>query len=539
MSADNAAEAVLTPAMAAEIPPKVYNQLSQEFLPASKQIAMSGMVLLKAYREFQEALTIYCDATHKLVKSADTANAKARHEAIELATVFKEFVKCVNAHRPIVAEFETLALKVNDYSSREKNKLKSDFQVYKKEEKKVLKDKHGKNSSEAKQFYQKEAAEWSRQQELRYKFFNDKLRSWIFKYEELFKNANISGRMNSIENVHNVEATAQVVEINWHDEIHKAVENEQTAKPVEKVEVNQQQQQEVHHEHPIEHQHHEENPRSKSNSSVATSLEELPENQNIANDRNSSVLFISKQNYGSAEYIKPASEVNIPVPQVRSSTQQYNLQHQYEAPSRRNTTHSAASYLSQNRSQPPNLYSQVAVHPKKEIYKEQPHTGAPGYTKPASMLPGAVPVFSIPNDIHKTSSPEAQVFYTPPINVRNSQIHVHPSIERPISERDMDAKRYHVESNYVANVSPAHRPPQRNPSTRSKAEVLVPSAFTSAQYGSILIVNEDFNATSGEQMTVNRGDKVVLLKSGTRGWVFVRDTVSNQTGWIPEPYVNA
>lgn len=42
---------------------------------------------------------------------------------------------------------------------------------------------------------------------------------------------------------------------------------------------------------------------------------------------------------------------------------------------------------------------------------------------------------------------------------------------------------------------------------------MVPASFLPSQYGSILIVNDDFNASSGEQITVNRGDKVSIKQT--------------------------
>ncbi|GMT07458.1 hypothetical protein PENTCL1PPCAC_29632 [Pristionchus entomophagus] len=64
----------------------------------------------------------------------------------------------------------------------------------------------------------------------------------------------------------------------------------------------------------------------------------------------------------------------------------------------------------------------------------------------------------------------------------------------------------------------------------------VPVQFGASDYGKTLTVLQDYGASSGEQITVAQGDKVVLIKSGTRGWIFVRDSVSQRTGWIPSPF---
>lgn len=151
---------------------------------------------LKLFLVFQEALSSYCDATHKLIKSADTAGIKSKNEARELSKVFKKFVQGVNAHQKIVScfefsgnmfsfcffqitEFDALAHKVHDYSNKDKEKLKTEFAEYKKEEKKMQKKKGGQTDKDIAAFHKKAAADWSKQQELRYKFFNDKIQSWI------------------------------------------------------------------------------------------------------------------------------------------------------------------------------------------------------------------------------------------------------------------------------------------------------------------------------------------------------------------------
>ncbi|GMT36614.1 hypothetical protein PFISCL1PPCAC_27911 [Pristionchus fissidentatus] len=66
--------------------------------------------------------------------------------------------------------------------------------------------------------------------------------------------------------------------------------------------------------------------------------------------------------------------------------------------------------------------------------------------------------------------------------------------------------------------------------------VAVPVQFGASDYGKTLTVLQDYNASSGEQITVAQGDKVVLIKSGSRGWIFIRDSVSQRTGWIPSPF---
>ncbi|RCN52610.1 hypothetical protein ANCCAN_01309 [Ancylostoma caninum] len=65
---------------------------------------------------------------------------------------------------------------------------------------------------------------------------------------------------------------------------------------------------------------------------------------------------------------------------------------------------------------------------------------------------------------------------------------------------------YVVESEFNPQASPAHRPViQTLPKPTGS---VVPPLFSNSDYGRVLTVTQDFNATSGEQITVNRGNKV-------------------------------
>ncbi|KHJ91772.1 variant SH3 domain protein, partial [Oesophagostomum dentatum] len=94
---------------------------------------------------------------------------------------------------------------------------------------------------------------------------------------------------------------------------------------------------------------------------------------------------------------------------------------------------------------------------------------------------------------------------------------------------------YYVDSEYTSQPYTSHRPTVTQLPPKPAASV--PPIFSNSDYGRVLTVTQDFNATSGEQITVNRGNKVVLIKSGTRGWIFIKDADSQRTGWIPAPFV--
>ncbi|CAA86421.3 SH3 domain-containing protein [Caenorhabditis elegans] len=510
----------VSPSMAANIPQMVHDQLAAQFLPAAKNLGQAGMHLLKTYYMFQEALSNYCDATHKLIKSADTAGHKSKNEARELSKVFKEFVQGVNAHQKVITEFDALAHKVHDYSNKEKDKLKTEFAEYKAKEKKLLKRKNGETEQDITAFHKKEAASWAKQQEMRYKFFNDKLQSWIHGYVEI-------GKLFQAQEVIVQPAVGSViaapVEIetipedhkDWHQDLHEhaaVVAAEEIKENVEKK-VDEAVQ----------------DSRSNSTSSVATTLEDLPSSRRLTNDV-SGVTLVSNYRRQSIEiqqlppnnsYSHIAPPVLPPKPVVENP--------QY-APIRAQPV-------------PVTRQEESTYAPRHNVVAEQvpqqPVNSAPGGVRRAgNTIPGAVNVFGFANQ----SNPQPNVRYTPVQNstpyqvVTSDYIRVGRVVDNPVTEEQMNAKKFHVDSSYLPMAAPSHQAQQhsRNHST----DISVPSFFNPSQYGSILIVNDDFNASSGEQMTVNRGDKVILLKCGSRGWVFVRDSISNRTGWVPEPYVN-
>ncbi|PIC15849.1 hypothetical protein B9Z55_022669 [Caenorhabditis nigoni] len=517
----------MTPSMAASVPQLVHDQLASQFLPASKNLGQAGMHLLKTYYMFQEAMSQYCDATHKLIMSADTAGHKSKQEARELSKVFKQFVLGVNAHQKVITEFEALAHKVHDYSNKEKEKLKAEYSEYKAKEKKLMKRKNGETEADITAFHRKEAASWAKQQELRYKFFNDKLHSWIngyveigklFQAEGLLADPVVGGVVAGAAVVAQPEQPEQNKEHNhdWHHEMHQeaAVVAAEEAKEKAEEKVDEAVG----------------DSRSNSTSSVATTLEELPRRDTVDA---TGVTLVSNYKRQSIEieaiphrpqpaprpvstYIAPA-----PVPPPKPI-----VEHPQYAPiPARHDDHQYA-----------HLHHPVVA----EQVPLQPVNSAPGGgRRPGSSIPGAVNVFGF------ASNAQPKVSYTPIQNgtpyqvVTSDYIRVGRVVDNPVTEEQMNAKKFHVDASYVPMASPSHQPQHHQQNSRTETnDISVPSYFNPSQYGSILIVNDDFNASSGEQMTVNRGDKVILLKCGSRGWVFVRDSISNRTGWVPEPYVN-
>ncbi|CAJ0575009.1 unnamed protein product, partial [Mesorhabditis spiculigera] len=79
--------------------------------------------------------------------------------------------------------------------------------------------------------------------------------------------------------------------------------------------------------------------------------------------------------------------------------------------------------------------------------------------------------------------------------------------------------------------------PKPTPAART-VPVVVPSPFSAQDYGVSLEVNEDYSPSGPDQLSVVRGDRVTLIKSGNRGWIFIKDASGNRTGWIPAQFAS-
>ncbi|CAJ0564047.1 unnamed protein product, partial [Mesorhabditis spiculigera] len=79
--------------------------------------------------------------------------------------------------------------------------------------------------------------------------------------------------------------------------------------------------------------------------------------------------------------------------------------------------------------------------------------------------------------------------------------------------------------------------PKPTPAART-VPVVVPSPFSAQDYGVSLEVNEDYSPSGPDQLSVVRGDRVTLIKSGNRGWIFIKEASGNRTGWIPAQFAS-
>ncbi|GMR61786.1 hypothetical protein PMAYCL1PPCAC_31981 [Pristionchus mayeri] len=151
---------------------------------------------------------------------------------------------------------------------------------------------------------------------------------------------------------------------------------------------------------------------------------------------------------------------------------------------------------------------------------------------PISALADQKPLKPVEHDYDRTpTSPPAEV-HSPYVDAQKA---LRPAMVPMLHDDPVPAPAVIHHTQPVLISAPLVSP---KPVPKAETPVMVPVQFGASDYGKTLTVLQDYNASSGEQITVATGDKVVLIKSGTRGWIFVRDSVSQRTGWIPSPFAS-
>ncbi|KAH7703688.1 drebrin-like protein [Aphelenchoides avenae] len=68
-------------------------------------------------------------------------------------------------------------------------------------------------------------------------------------------------------------------------------------------------------------------------------------------------------------------------------------------------------------------------------------------------------------------------------------------------------------------------------------KVLPRPLFSAADYGRMVECTTSYDATADNQLSLKTGDKVVLVKSGSRGWVLGRSEDGAKQGWFPAKFL--
>ncbi|KAL6724293.1 hypothetical protein Aduo_019193 [Ancylostoma duodenale] len=170
-----------------KVPQDVHTQLMTEFVPAVKEAARAGTELLKVYQALQKSSDQYVNALRTLVRSSKKAFPGAKFQGDGLNDLVTQYAGIVDQHKKCVSEFAALVNKTTLYGNEEREKLREMFNKYQKEEKEMEKKrkKGTKTQSDMQTFANDSAKLFLQQQEMRYRFFYEKHKSWFLTYSKL------------------------------------------------------------------------------------------------------------------------------------------------------------------------------------------------------------------------------------------------------------------------------------------------------------------------------------------------------------------
>ncbi|RCN52611.1 hypothetical protein ANCCAN_01310 [Ancylostoma caninum] len=181
-----------------KVPHDVHTQLTTEFVPAVKEVAKAGAELLKVYQALQKSSDQYLNALRTLVRSSKKAYPGAKGQGDGLNDLVTQYSGIVDQHKKCarkcdverqfqVSEFASIVSKTMLYGNEEKEKLREIFNKFQKEEKTIenQRKKGTKTQSDVQTFVNDSAKLFLQQQEMRYRFFYEKHRSWFLTYSKL------------------------------------------------------------------------------------------------------------------------------------------------------------------------------------------------------------------------------------------------------------------------------------------------------------------------------------------------------------------
>uniref|UniRef100_A0A183USU7 SH3 domain-containing protein n=1 Tax=Toxocara canis TaxID=6265 RepID=A0A183USU7_TOXCA len=124
-----------------------------------------------------------------------------------------------------------------------------------------------------------------------------------------------------------------------------------------------------------------------------------------------------------------------------------------------------------------------------------------------------------------------------PSSYREPTLQPIPAVRRNISDRIASL------SMTALNDGPNVREPTskgvmfRPSNINAVPTAFVQQPFMAADYGKMLVCIHNFHGQTANQLSLKAGEKVILIKCGSKGWVFTKHVESQRTGWFPSRYV--
>lgn len=574
----------------------IHRQLTADFHPAVKNVASAGQNLLRAYENVSRNHYVYTASLYALAFSSSTAENEVQQKCKELEQI-TEAMKAMNAEQAkLVDYFSKMTLTINRNCENEKERLKSLQAGFVKEERELTKAvERGKQTPEQlDNFYERELAEMRDQQAQRYRFFVEKhadLLRHLFDWTR-FSTA-LMERQFGFGEAPTESGDADQQQQGHLEETHAAQRMGQRANPPQRLAAQQHPQRREEEQPPadtvplpngrIVHERMEQvlqqmtqqqrrnsqQPQKRNSQMLATDIgrrrgstlieleqccpmaaaEEQPEGQQkmAAAPQNEQGLFRpipilpeSQQKFrhslieavgranGELSAWERQQMMTLPAePSLRrQQLQQQPVLYQYyreEPPSRRGT--GATERLDQ--------VGLEEVEEEKGTRRQQQRGVA---TAGEDKLPaGQQQEF---RKVHGSGikPPQFRPFATagggPPVSVNGGSKGGQPLPQigqKPLSPLATGNGGGHF--GY-------HQRGQSQESTASSGMArFTPPIFASADHGRVVECTTPYEAQGDNQLSLERGERVQLVKSGTRGWVLGRSEDGNRHGWFPAKYL--
>lgn len=501
---------------AIEIPPNnvvenVHKQLNKNFQPAIKGIADAGGKVLHSFSELQKSFDEYIRAVRVVAGSGKQAQPDVRKRADELEKIASVMQDIQEKHKVNIERFRGLVAKLNVHRSQEKNKLKEICREYKAREKamKQAVQKGNKENNELEQFYEKEMNLAVNQQHQRYKFFVDNHKDWIRSYAEL------------LDYIKEVADSAETE--------HKVATSDEEQSEEEEKKSN------------TEEANKEEHPQSTGRlTQPATEEETGKPTRDQPSEAGDSFL---KKNWKVAEEDETEFTSNR-IPSSVKDSERDEIQREGE------------NFILQPRqprtTAPPVIERQRAPSPRIDYPTEG--SNAPNVLEPRRKTiqltywpsqeeerQGYVNVPAAPQsvlDVLQRLSDQEEPYRQSSSHQTSKQTSNRYSYQEPVPA---ERKKYSpVSQDRMDGDHPNNQPNGimfRSANINAIPTAIVPPAFRTSDYGKLLECVHDFNAQNANQLSLGVGERVVLIKCGSKGWVFAKHVESQRTGWFPSRFV--
>lgn len=489
---------------------EIHKQLITGFQPATKLVAENGTNLLRAFQNLTKQCDAYIRALEGLARSGEKAFLEGKRRATELELIVATMKSVNEKHKENVEKFSQLVGKTNEYSREEKEKLKDMSHSYESREKAIKKAvaKKTQEPEDLQKFYihEMESALW--QQSQRYKFSADKHGEWLKSYIELLQFTNqLTGAAGSQQD--NTQHPAAV---------QQSPQDTKRPTPPDRLE-----------DVPV-----------ISDDDIPHIVEDLsPISVDLQKDSKDeeSVATASRidEAFGWITEVKKEEE-----PKSRDAATMCVEDAETQAGGTENDALENFILANPMYSKPPPLPKRTHASLPRTDQNDQDEFYEPGARKHANVRKDEEYTHY---KYEEPAVPKGQYEQMP----ANAWIVKPPYEQRPVSDLQPPVPPTRAafgEKPPVAARTDSRRPLSQangvlfNPKNiNAVPTAFIPPPFGASDNGKLLICVHNFHGQTTNQLSLSAGDRIVLIKSGSKGWIFAKHVETQRTGWFPSRFV--